>query len=108
MEARVNYAEEEFWNGILEFILLIKKPDGYETLKILPYVYLERMKTLFESVLDSKAYKYERRKELFKKFITRVSRNHRLMKEWDGLEREIWLEFKKRRPPAKQKKKKRN
>ena len=93
MEARLNYAEEEFWDGILELILPNKKSDEYETLKVLPDVYRERIKTLFESILDSKDYKYERRKELFKKFITRVSRNHRLRTEWNELDKEIHLEF---------------
>ena len=93
MEARLSHAEEEFWDGILELILPIKKSVVYETFKVISDVNLERIKTLFGSILDSKDYKYERRKELFKKFITVVSRNRRLRAEWNELDREIQLEF---------------
>ena len=92
MEARLNYDEIQFWDGILELIIPIKKTDAYENI-IYPEEYRERLKTLFESVVEPEDYKYERRKELFKKFITRVELNRRLLMEWKELDKEINLEF---------------
>ena len=93
MEARLNHDEQHFWEGIIELIIPIKKTDEYENINILPEEYLERLKTLFESVVEPKDYKYERRKELFKKFITQVKINRPLFEEWDELDYQINLEF---------------
>ena len=98
MEARLNNDEIQFWEGIIEFIIPIKKTDEYENLNIIPEEWVERFKTLFESIVDPEDYKYERRKELFNKFITRIKiNNHRLYKEWEKLDKEINLEFYKMR-----------
>ena len=92
----LNGDELQFWEGIIELITpidFIKMIREYEKSKFLPEEYIERLKTLFESVVDREDYKYERRKELFNKFITRIKINHRLCIEWEELYRDIIVEF---------------
>ena len=95
MEARLSHDEQQFWEGIIELIIPIKKTDvyEYENINILPEECLERLKTLFESVVEPKDYKYERRKELFKNFITQVKINRPLYIEWNELDKQINIEF---------------
>ena len=115
MEPRFIINEIQFWDGIIEFITpidLIKQIwmiDEFESSQFVPEECLERFKTLFESVVDPEDYKYERRRELFNKFITRIKTNRRLCIEWKELKKEINLEFYKmsRRQETEQNQKKR-
>ena len=96
----LNVVELQFWEGVIELITpinFIKMIGEYENSKFLPEEYLERLKTLFESIVDPEDYKYERREELFNKFITRIKINRRLCIEWKELNRDINLEFYKMR-----------
>ena len=103
MEPRFIINEIQFWDGIIEFITpidLIKQismPDEFEYSPFVSEERLERLKTLFESVVDLEDYKYERRRELFNKFITRIKINRRLRIEWKELKKEINIEFYKMR-----------
>ena len=99
MEPRFIINELQFWAGIIElmtpidFIKQIRMTDEFESSQFVSEEWVKRFKTLFESVVDPEDYKYERRRELFNKFITRVELNRRLLIEWKELNKEINLEF---------------
>ena len=96
MEAGSQYNKEQFWNDILEIILPIRKRDMFDdTISFLPDFYLEKIETLFKRVVEPEDYKYEVPNELYKEFITRIKIKpyRQLLKEWEELHKEIYLEF---------------